>query len=136
MSTYFIPCSFTNTDPCIGAPMSNGTQQISLYTDGVRRTYNSTPEKIDEFMKYRKEQSDKTGAPMLASFFGLAAVGTAIGAAISALCTKKLPLGETAFLGGAFGALAGLLFGTSFPIKAEANINKAAKKIIINNENN
>lgn len=116
--------------PVLGIKNPDGTQSIAIKCrDKVYRTYNSTPEKIDEFIKTKKSGRVKEQ---------LTIIGSAVGACIAGVATGFILKKdfEFKFMSGILGACAGAL-GT-FLIPRGKKIDAAIAKLTegINQEPN
>lgn len=114
--------------PVVGVENKDGTQTIAVQDrKGIYRTYLTTPEKVDEFVKTYQKGKTKEGLAL----GGGATAGVIIGAIIGAILHKKLPTsGWDKLLGGICGGVTGLLAGAiAGPFRDGKKIEKAVAKL-------
>lgn len=114
--------------PVVGVENKDGTQTIAVHDrKGIYRTYLTSPEKVDEFIKTYQKGKVKEGIALGSG----ATAGVIIGAIIGALVHKKLPTSVwDKWLGGLCGGAAGLLAGgVAGPFRGGKNIDKAVAKL-------
>lgn len=114
--------------PIVGVENKDGTQTIAVQDrKGIYRTYLTTPEKVDEFVKTYQKGKTKEGLAL----GGGATAGVIIGAIIGALVTKKLPDSIwDKWLCGIYGGVTGLLAGAiAGPFRGGKKVDKAVAKL-------
>lgn len=126
MMMYVVP----DTRPVIGEKRQDGSQSITLYGNNARKTYSSTPEKIDEYMSLRKGEEKKILKRSLISTTALTAIGAAIGFAF----TKKPNFDQfdktgALAIGGFSGFFTGMCSMIGIALKGQKNIEKSENKL-------
>lgn len=128
-----IPCfigvfnnSLQNTNPSVGIIKKDGTQEIRVFDKEIGNTRDilTSKEKVDEFIKNRKEQKSKLNTKTFLYEAFAAMLGSGLMMSNSRIRRTLRHPALICVQGACIGALSGLLIGKTIKAKSLSNMDK------------